>query len=120
MIDIKYLDRVFINGKPLSDERNNQAFVEEMNGYIAYESTEKPCMLALEHSSTIMTVRAYAICIRSNIAGIEVWTDKDLNSRPMTICIQNQFVNVTFLGPDSEGLDMVRITMDTIPNWFDG
>ena len=120
MIDIKYLDRVFIKGKPLSDERNNQAFVEEMNGYIAYESTEKPCMLVLEHSSTITTVRAYAICIRSNIAGIEVWTDKDLNSRPMTICIQNQFVNVTFPGPDSEGLDMVHLTMDTIPNWFDG
>ena len=120
MIDIKYLDRVFINGKPLSDERNKQAFVEEMNGYIAYENNENPCMLVLEHGSTITTVRAYAICIRSNIASIEIWTDKDLNNRPMTICIQNQFVNVTFPGPDSEGLDMVHITMDTIPTWFDG
>lgn len=120
MIDIKYLDRVFINGKPLSDERNKQSFIEEMNGYIVYENNENPCMLVLEHSSTITTVRAYAICIRSNIAGIEVWTDKDLSGRPMTICIQNQFVNVTFPGPDSEGLDMVHITMDTIPTWFDG
>lgn len=121
MIDIKWTDRVFVDGTRVSKlTKYYDAKSKSFNIY-DFDNDEHPAQLVVEHNGIAINIPTYALHVREDIQVIEVWAVDDSESEPSALVLGNTFVNIIFdriTGDVRNSQTIIHIIADDIPDWF--